>query len=261
MGGKLNSRKSSGQASTRINSGIKQFTDIKFINDDSNNIHKNFGRKIAASNTVDEFGIQNIDMKVKSKNYNSIILPSITNNKLMNKSINENNERKNTIDYIKINEPNYSIKTEINQANQSINNESKNSSTIAKKRLKARKKNRLSLKKKPTPLENLYEKLSKSDNSIEYNKEIKYYLKKNNYKYNDKINDQDLYKSVDQSRKKVTDSSSLQKNYELMVDNKLKTLEQNKQMNQHNNKIKKNFEDIEERMIGLLCHMNRYADN
>lgn len=262
MGGKLNSRKSSGQASTRINSGVRQFTDIKFINDNSNNIHKNIGRKIAASNTVDEFGIQNTEKIVKSKNYNSIILPSITNNKLMNKSNIENNERKKTIDYIKIDEPNYSgIKTEVNQANQSINNESKISSTIAKKRIKARRKNRLSLKKQPTPLENLYEKLSKSDNAIEFNKEIKYYLKKNNYKYNDKINDQDLYKSVDKSRKKVTDASSLLKNYELMVDNKLKTLEQNRQMNQNNNKIKKSFEDIEERMIGLFCHMNRYADN
>jgi hypothetical protein len=262
MGGKLNSRKSSGQASTRINSGVRQFTDIKFINDNSNNIHKNIGRKIAASNTVDEFGIQNTEKIVKSKNYNSIILPSITNNKLMNKSNIENNERKKTIDYIKIDEPNYSgIKTEVNQANQSINNESKISSTIAKKRIKARRKNRLSLKKQPTPLENLYEKLSKSDNAIEFNKEIKYYLKKNNYKYNDKINDQDLYKSVDKSRKKVTDASSLLKNYELMVDNKLKTLEQNRQMNQNNNKIKKSFEDIEERMIGLLCHMNRYGDN
>ena len=262
MGGKLNSRKSSGQASTRINSGIRQFTDIKFINDDSNNIHKNMGRKIAASNTVDEFGIQNSDRIAKSKNSNSIILPSITNNKLMNKLDIEKNERKKTIDYIKINEPNYSIiKTEVNQTNQSINNESKNSNTIVKKRLKARKKNRLSLKKQPTPLENLYEKLSKSDNSIEYNKEIKYFLKKKNYNYTDKINDQDLYKSVDKSRKKVTDVSSLQKNYELMVDNKLKSLEQNRQMNQHNNKIKKSFEDIEERMIGLLCHMNRYGDN
>ena len=262
MGGKLNSRKSSGQASTRINSGIKQFTDIKFINDDSNNIHKNMSRKIAASNTADEFGIQKSDRIAKSKNYNSIILPSITNNKLMNKLDIEKNERKKTIDYIKINEPNYSnIKTEVNQTNQSIKNESKNSNTIVKKRLKARKKNRLSLKKQPTPLENLYEKLSKSDNSIEYNKEIKFFLKKKNYKYTDKINDQDLYKSVDKSRKKVTDVSSLQKNYELMVDNKLKSLEQNRQMNQHNNKIKKSFEDIEERMIGLLCHMNRYADN
>ena len=262
MGGKLNSRKSSGQASTRINSGIRQFTDIKFINDDSNNIQSNLGRKIAASNTVDEFGIQNSNRNVKSKNYNSIILPSITNNKLINKLNIEKNERKKTIDYIKINEPNYSIiKTEVNQTNQSINNESKNSSTIAKKRLKARKKNRLSLKKQPTPLENLYEKLSKSDNSIEYNKEIKYFLKKKNYNYTDKINDQDLYKSVDKSRKKVTDVSSLQKNYELMVDNKLKSLEQNRQMNQHNNKIKKSLEDIEERMIGLFCHMNRYGDN
>jgi hypothetical protein len=262
MGGKLNSRKSSGQASTRINSGIRQFTDIKFINDDSNNIQSNLGRKIAASNTVDEFGIQNSNRNVKSKNYNSIILPSITNNKLINKLNIEKNERKKTIDYIKINEPNYSnIKTEVNQTNQSINNEYKNSNTIVKKRLKARKKNRLSLKKQPTPLENLYEKLSKSDNSIEYNKEIKYFLKKKNYNYTDKINDQDLYKSVDKSRKKVTDVSSLQKNYELMVDNKLKSLEQNRQMNQHNNKIKKSFEDIEERMIGLFCHMNRYADN
>ena len=262
MGGKLNSRKSSGQASTRINSGIRQFTDIKFINDDSNNIQKNIGRKIAASNTADEFGIQNSDRKVKSKNCNSIILPNITNNNLISKFNLEKNERKKTIDYIKIDEPNYSIiKTEVNQANQSINNENKNSSTIVKKRLKGRKKNRLSLKKQPTPLENLYEKISKSDNSIEYNKEIKYFLKKKNYNYTDKINDQDLYKSVDKSRKKVSDVSSLQKNYDLMVDNKLKSLEQNRQMNQHNNKIKKSFEDIEERMIGLLCHMNRYGDN
>lgn len=262
MGGQLNSRKSSGQASTRINSGIRQFTDIKFINDDSNNLHKNIGRKIVGSSTEDEFGIQSTDIKKKSKNYNSIILPNISNNKLMNKSKIENKERKKTIDYIKINEPNYSIiKTEVNKINKSLRNESKNAKTIIKKDIKSRKKNRLSLKKQPTPLENLYEKLSKSDNAIEYNKEIKFFLKKNNYKINDKINDQDLYKSVDKSRKKIINVSSLQKNYDLMMDNKLKSLEQNRQMNQHNDKIKKSFEDIEERMIGLLCNMNRYGDN
>ena len=181
MGGQLNSRKSSGQASTRINSGIRQFTDIKFINDDSNNLHKNIGRKIVGSSTEDEFGIQSSDIKKKSKNYNSIILPNISNNKLMNKSKIENKERKKTIDYIKINEPNYSIiKTEVNKINKSLRNESKNAKTIIKKDIKTRKKNRLSLKKQPTPLENLYEKLSKSDNAIEYNKEIKFFLKKNN---------------------------------------------------------------------------------
>ena len=38
-----------------------------------------------------------------------------------------------------------------------------------------------------------------------------------------------------------------------MLNNKLKSLDQNKEIIQHNNKIKKNIENIEERMIGLLC--------
>ena len=40
-----------------------------------------------------------------------------------------------------------------------------------------------------------------------------------------------------------------------MLNNNLKSLDQNKEMIQHNNKIKKNIENIEERMIGLLCNV------
>ena len=46
-----------------------------------------------------------------------------------------------------------------------------------------------------------------------------------------------------------------------MIDNKLKTLKQNNEVIQHNNKIKKNIENIEERMIGLFCDVNNYEDN
>ena len=111
-------------------------------------------------------------------------------------------------------------------------------------------------------LEKLYETISKTENFIEYNKEIKKYLKQNNYDIKDKINSDELYQSVDQSRRKITDISSIQKNYEMMVNNKLKSFEQNNEMIQNNKKIKQNIENIEERMIDLLCDVNnQYEDN
>ena len=134
----------------------------------------------------------------------------------------------------------------------------KNKKSFSKNKLNQRFK--IGLRKQPS-LEKLYEKISKTENYIDYNKEIRNYLKKNNYKVNEKIDSDDLYKSVDQSRRKIIDASSVLKNYDLMVNNKLKTLQQNKEMIQHNNKIKKNIENIEERMIGLLCDVNKFEED
>ena len=78
---------------------------------------------------------------------------------------------------------------------------------------------------------------------------------------NEKINSSDLYKSVDKSRKKITDISFIQKNNDLILNTKMNNSEQNKAMIQYNNKIKKNIENIEERMIGLMCDVNKCSDN
>ena len=277
--GNLGSRQSSGQASTRVNSGIPKFSDIR-INDDINNfrpnrrnntkpslynINNNIQKIYKANNTFDNINNEN---NKKSKNHNSLVLPYINNirsynNTIQNESMEDSDNikyRKNTLDYIKIAEPkNSDISIQVNdETNKDIKN---NSKIIEKKRFSIKKRKSISLKKHPIALENLYEKLSKTDESIKYNKEIKNYLKKNRYKINDKINDNDLYRSVDRSRRKITDISNIQKNYNLMVNNNFENVEQKNDIIQFNDKIKTNMENIEERMFRLICKMNNYSDN
>ena len=231
------SRKNSGEASTRMNSGVKKI-DIKL----SNNIdNQNLYRKGSHINSYIGYKKNSLNINqitdINTKENKSLILPLIENN---------NNERKRSLEYRKYTEP---IKLE-NRYSLSIN-----------KKKNSKNKKKMNLRKSPIGLENLYEKISKSENFIDYNKEIKNYLKRNNYDINNKINENDLYKSVDKSRKKITDMTTIQKNYDLMVNNKLKSFEQNIEMVHHNDKIKKNIENIEERMIGLLCKVNNNEDN
>ena len=248
---KTSSRKSSEEATTRMNSGIKKLNIKCKINDDLN---KFLGK---ANNTVDR-------IKYDDKNKNSIALPLIKNNINTNLSTNESyyhknkfNERKKTEDNIKIIEPNgQGIKNEFYK----ININKKNYKTINKRDPKIKNKKKMTLRKQAIDLENLYDKISKTDNFIDYNKEIKNYLKENKFNMKNKINGKELYYSVDRSRKKITDMSSVQKSYDLMVDNKLKSYEQNKKILQYSDKIKKNIENIEERMIDLLCDVNKYGD-
>ena len=278
--GNMSSRQSSGQASTRINSGMHKFKDLK-LNEEINNILEpikknntkqnlyrmhNYAQKIyKANNTFDNIKSEN---NKKNKNYNSVILPYININKSFinntqvenNEDINKNKNRKKTLDYIKITESKNS-NNNIQDKNESIKNIKRNFKPISKKKISNKSRKRMLLKKNSTNLENLYEKLSKSDNSIKYNKEIKYYLKKNKFEINDKFNDNDLYKSIDKSRRKITDTNSIEKNYDLMINNKLKTFEQKNNIIQYNNKIKRKMEDIEERMFKISCNVNKYNDN
>ena len=249
----VSSRKSSGEATTRMNSGVKKLNINLKIKDDLNNF---LGK---ANNTTDK--IQYNDKKI-IKNNNSIILPLIKNDNI-NYSTNEsnyynkikNNNKKKEDDNIKIIEPN---EKEMKNKFYKINISKNNFNTINKRALKHKKK--IGLRKQTIGLEDLYEKISKTDNFIDYNKEIRNYLKENKYDIKNNINGKELYKSVDKSRRKITDNSSIQKNYDLMVDNKLKSYEQNKKIFQNNDKIKKNIENIEERMIDLLCDVNKYGD-
>ena len=245
---KLKSRKSSGEASTRMNSGIKKFNIKLKINDDANYFKNNNGNNlIKINNTLDN--IQNNTNDNNNKINESLILPMINNNynsrkELKNNLIN-NTERELINDINKFIQPKEKkIKSEKINNYGSINNKNKK---------KSKNKKKMTLRKPINVLEKLYEKISRTENYIEYNKEIKNYLKKNNYDVNNNIDGNDLYKSVDKSRRKITDTSSSQKNYEIMLNNNLKSLDQNKEMIQHNNKIKQNIENIEERMIGLLC--------
>ena len=266
--GDIDSRKSSGEASTRINSGVKRLKNKIKLNDDT--------IKILINKTNSKMNLykenNNIDNQKKnnnSKSYNSIILPYIQNNNdsLRNESNNKNNKNNkkqdnkkrqiNTIEYIKIDEPN---NEEIINGKNEININKNNFNSINNK-TKNKKVYKTILRKNQTGVENLYEKISKTDDFIKYNKEIKNYLKKNNYNIDDKINNNDLYKSVDKSRKKITDIKFIQKNNELILNTKIKPFEQSKDRIQNNNKIKKNIENIEERMIGLMCNVNKYSDN
>ena len=132
--GNLGSRQSSGQASTRVNSGIPKFSDIR-INDDINNfrpnrrnntkpslynINNNIQKIYKANNTFDNINNEN---NKKSKNHNSLVLPYINNirsynNTIQNESMEDTDNikyRKNTLDYIKIAEPkNSDISIQVN---------------------------------------------------------------------------------------------------------------------------------------------------
>ena len=259
--GKINSRKSSGDASTRMNSGVRKINNKIKYNDDSINFFNN--KKSYIINSYKENILDKKNNNI-AKSCNSIILPYIQNtndsikNELNNKD-NKNYEKKNikTIDYIKLTEPK---NEEIINKNE-ININKQNFNSINRKKSKNKKVKKIILRKYQTGLEKLYEKISKTENFIDYNKEIKNYLKKNNYNVNEKINSSDLYKSVDKSRKKITDISFIQKNNDLILNTKMNNSEQNKAMIQYNNKIKKNIENIEERMIGLMCDVNKCSDN
>ena len=247
--GDLKSRKSSGDATTRMSSGVKKLNIKLKIN--AHEITKKNEPNILnkLNKTIDKMDKSENN---EQKNNNSIILPSI---KINNSSYipYKNNEKEENNDYIKITEPN---KHDIMREKKKINVKKRNSN---KKKVKNKK---IVLRKPAMGLEKLYETISKNENFIEYNKEIKNYLKHNNYKINDKINSNELYQSVDQSRKKITNINSIQKNYELMVNIKLKSFEQNYEMIQNNKKIRQNIENIEERMIDLLCDVNnQYEDN
>jgi hypothetical protein len=249
----LKSRKNSEEASTRINSGIQKINNKLKIKDNFKNvkINNNYYHKINKDiiNTTD----RNTNYTYKNKD-STIYLPYIKNNNSTETEPNDitfnYEKRKKTVNYIKIREP--IINDIIAKRKTHIKN--------IKSLNKLNQKFKIGLRKQPS-LEKLYEKISKTENFIYYNTEIRNYLKKNNYKVNEKINSDDLYKSVDQSRKKIIDTSSVLKNYDLMINNKLKTLQQNKEMIQHNNKIKKNIENIEERMIGLLCDVNKFEED
>ena len=253
---KLKSRKSSGEATTRMNSGMKKLSIKIKINDDNNFIKNNNGKNnlIKINNTLDN--IQNNTNDINNfKTNESIILPIIYNNHKSRKELKHNlinNSINNTINNTEreiINDINKLIQPKEKEIlPKKINNSIKKTNTKKSKNKKI-----ISLRKPGNALEKLYEKISRTENYIEYNKEINNFLKKNNYDVNNNIDSDDLYKSVDQSRKKITDTSTIQKNYEIMLNNKLKSLDQNKEIIQHNNKIKKNIENIEERMIGLLC--------
>ena len=167
-------------------------------------------------------------------------------------NLEKSNDKETKNDYIKITEPNkYELKRDKNKANS-------NKRKIKKKKVKIKK---IDLRKPSMGLEKLYETLSKTEDFIGYNKEIENYLKYNNYKIKEKINSDILYKTVDQSRRKITDNHSVKKNYDIMINNKFKSYEQNKEMILNSNKIKKNIENIEERMIDLLCEVNNQNED
>ena len=260
---KLKSRKSSGEATTRMNSGIKKLNIKLKINDDNNNFFKinngiNKNNLVKINNTLDYIpnNYNNNDNNIL-KNNESLILPMINTNNNYNYKQDLKNNLINSTEREIIEDINKLIlpkEKDFNTEKKKINYNKKNYNSINSTK-KSKIKKKIALRKPNNALEKLYEKISKTENYIEYNKEIKNYLKKNNYDVNNNIDSDDLYKSVDQSRKKITDTSTIQKNYDIMVNNKLKSLEQNKEMILHNNKIKQKIENIEERMIGLLCEV------
>ena len=288
--GNKGERQNSGEASTRMNSAVKG---INFFNKD-NNIKNNINnfetiKLNKIKNTLyNEYNISNIinnksrnkfdkkkynirtERTEKLKNFNSIILPYINehNKNNSNKIIktenkedinNKKNLRTKTIDYSKLEHPdNKHIK--IRDNNQTFNIDEK-ANSLTKKILKEKHKNIIGLKKHPSPLETLYDKISKSDNSFDYNKDISDYLEKSNYQLKEKKYGNELYSTVDMSRKKISDISDIKKNYDFMMENKLKTYEQNREIMHYTNKIKRNMENIEEKMIGLLCEVNKYDGN
>ena len=230
------SRQSSGVASTRINSGINDFEKIQ-IRQQTNTEDE---RKNIKKYELPEEGIPSL------KRGNTIILPKINN-------FRNNNDLKNDISKI---EKKYSMKYNYHYTKPAeiikISEPKDYYDNI--KKTKSNKKNYL-LKKVKSPVEMLYEKVSKNDDFTEHNIEIINYLKKNCYNVKPQINEKKLYYSVERNRKKIIDNTYLKN-----IMNTEKSISSNNVLNnkimQCNDKAKKNIERVEERLISILCDLN-----
>ena len=229
------SRQSSGVVSTRINSGINDFDKIQLRQQTTPKDKK----KDIKKNVLVEERISSL------KSDNTVILPKINNLK--------NTDLKNDISrieekHLKNYKYDYTKPTEI------IKKSDHKYFYDTAKKTKSSKKNCL-LKKLRSPVEELYEKVSKNDDFTKHKTEVINYLKKNCYNIKPQINEKKLYYNVERNRKKIIDNTCLKN----IIDSELNTSTNNALNNKIikcNDKAKKNIELVQERLISILCDLN-----
>ena len=227
------SRQSSGVASTRINSGINDFEHLHLrvqTNPENELKNENYSQFIER-NPIKR--VNTVKLPLINSRKNSDDLKDETNKMEEKEKFIRNYKYRYTRlpDYIKIFEPKFYYEF-----------------------IKKRRSTKKNIKIK-SPIEELYEKVSKNDDFTEHNTEVINYLKKNHYNVKPQINEKQLYRSVERNRKKIIDNTCLKKimksDLNLSSNNVL-----NNKIKQYNDKAKKDIELVEERLMAILCDLN-----
>ena len=226
---KNDSRGSSAKISTRVNSALNLFENVKYPN--NNNI--NYPREINLS-------------KLKSLN-----LKEINNiNNINNISTNNNNNKK------LIKKPsrmNYINRTRnIKLSNLLTENNNSNNKDIKHNKYYIKTSENNDLKK--SNLELLYDRISKKDDLLNYQKEIKRYLSNKKYDISIKMNPSSVCNNFENCREKIYQSECLKDDMQLRK--QLGRNELNNQRINTDNKIKNKINNIEDKLIKLFCDIN-----
>ena len=212
------SRGSSAKISTRVNSAFNCFENIKY----QYNINQN---SVDNKLILKDNSLQNI------KNNNEI-------NKTKNKKIKRKPKYNNRMDKKK----SISIDKNINNVKTPYKYGSKYTRTIDNDLLKS-------------PLEKLYEHISTKDNLLNYQQDIKTYLKKRKFDTSVKVNPIYICNNFEKTREKVCQSEFLKQDMYLrkQIEGNLTNAEKN---NNNDMKARDKINNIEDKIIKLYCDIN-----
>ena len=104
-------------------------------------------------------------------------------------------------------------------------------------------------------MEKLYDNISKKDDLLNYQKDIKKYLINKKYDISVKINPTSICNNFENAREKIYESEFLKNDYQLrkQIGGNLKDAEKK---NNDDLKIKNKMDNIEDKMIKLFCDIN-----
>ena len=217
---KNDSRGSSAKISTRVNSALNILENVKYPNNNNYPREINLSKlKSLIPNEINK-NISNNNRKLIKKPNRMNYINRYRNSKLSNLlTENNNNNSKKDLKHNK-----YYIKTSENQ----------------------------DLKK--SNLEVLYDRISKKDDLLNYQKEIKKYLSNKKYDISIKMNPSSVCNNFENCREKIYQSECLKNDMQLRK--QLGRIELNSQRINTDNKIKNKINNIEDKVIKLFCDIN-----
>ena len=179
---------------------------------------------------------------------------NIINNNSINKKLfhikNDEKKSKKKINHIKRNRNLYNLITQ-NENDKNDKNKSKQYIYNDREYVKTLDNNNLS----KSPLEKLYDNISKKDDLLNYQKDIKKYLINKKYDICVKINPTSICNNFENAREKIYESEFLKNDYQLrkQIGGNLKDAEKK---NNDDLKIKNKMDNIEDKIIKLFCDIN-----
>ena len=216
---KNDSRGSSAKISTRVNSALNILENVKYPNNNNYPREINLSKlKSLIPNEINK-NISNNNRKLIKKPNRMNYINRYRNSKLSNLLTENNNNSKKDLKHNK-----YYIKTSENQ----------------------------DLKK--SNLEILYDRISKKDDLLNYQKEIKNYLSNKKYDVSIKMNPSSVCNNFENCREKIYQSECLKNDMQLRK--QLGRIELNSQRINTDNKIKNKINNIEDKVIKLFCDIN-----